>query len=83
MFTQIFVGLIMVAVGYFLTWKANDFLANFGRIAFFERHLGTEGGSRLFYKLLGILLIITGFLFATGMLQSALRGLFSPAFISL
>jgi hypothetical protein len=80
MFGQILIGLIMVVAGYFLTWKANDFLANFGRIAWFEQHLGTEGGSRLFYKLLGIILIFLGFMYATGMLQTILRKFFGPMF---
>lgn len=80
MFGQIFFGLILVAVGYFLTWKANAFLANFGRIAWFEQHLGTEGGSRLFYKLLGIVTIFLGFMYATGMLQVVLSKFFGPLF---
>ncbi|MFH1171245.1 MAG: hypothetical protein V1778_01750 [bacterium] len=80
MIGQIFFGLLLVVIGYFLAWKANAFLANFGRIAWFEQHLGTEGGSRTFYKLLGIVTIILGFMYATGMLQSLLRTFFSPMF---
>lgn len=80
MFGQIFFGLILVGIGYLLTWKANSFLANFGRIAWFEQHLGTEGGSRLFYKLLGIVTIFLGFMYATGMLQVALSKFFGPLF---
>lgn len=80
MFGQIFLGLLFVAIGYLLTWKANAFLGNFGRIAWFEQHLGTEGGSRLFYKLLGMLLIIFGLLYATGLAQGILRAIFNPLF---
>jgi hypothetical protein len=40
---------------------------NFGRISWAEAHLGTEGGSRLLYKIIGFIIIIAGFLHATNL----------------
>ncbi len=77
---RIITGIIIVVIGYFLTRRANWLLDNFGRIAWFEQHLGTEGGTRLFYKLLGITTIVIGFMYATGMLQDLIRKIFSPMF---
>jgi len=66
-FGNFFVGLLIAAVGYLLVWKSNWLLNNFGRIGWAEEHLGSEGGSRLMYKLIGIIIIITGFLHATNL----------------
>ena len=41
----------------------------FGPMAFFERWLGTDGGSRLGYKLLGVVIIFFGFLIAFGLID--------------
>jgi hypothetical protein len=38
----------------------------FGSIAWAEEHLGSSGGSRLMYKLVGIVFIFIGFLLITG-----------------
>lgn len=80
MFGQIVAGILIVIVGYFLVAKSEWLLNNFGRIAWFEQHLGIEGGTRLFYKLLGILIIVMGFMYATGMLQALIKKFFGPLF---
>ena len=61
------VGLLIAGIGYLLVWKSNWLLNNFGRIGWAEAHLGTEGGSRLMYKLIGSIIIIAGFLHATNL----------------
>ena len=61
------VGILIAAVGYLLVWKSNWLLNNFGRIGWAEAHLGTEGGSRLMYKLIGFIIIMIGFLHATNL----------------
>ena len=58
-------GMIIAAIGFLITWKSEWLLNNFGRISFAEKHLHGEGGSRLMYKLIGILVIIIGLLYAT------------------
>jgi hypothetical protein len=59
-------GAIIIAIGTFLTIKTEWFMTNFGRIAWFEDKLGSEGGSRIGYKLLGILAIFIGIVLISG-----------------
>ncbi|PIR13114.1 hypothetical protein COV49_03240 [Candidatus Falkowbacteria bacterium CG11_big_fil_rev_8_21_14_0_20_39_10] len=75
---NILVGLILIIVGALIVIKSEWLLDNFGRIGFFEQHLGTEGGSRLGYKLVGILTIFIGILIMTGMIGGFLTWLLSP-----
>jgi len=51
---------------------------NFGRIAWAEEKLGMEGGTRLFYKLIGLAIIILSFLIMMGIVQSILGAIFKP-----
>lgn len=74
----IFTGLIMIVIGAVLIVKTEWFLNNFGRIAWFEEKLGTEGGSRFGYKLLGILFLIIGIITITGSGNSFMGWLVSP-----
>ena len=52
---HIIFGLIILVIGAIVTIKSESLLNSFGSIGWFDRHLGTEGGSRLGYKLIGIL----------------------------
>ncbi|MFA6215329.1 MAG: hypothetical protein WC768_02050 [Patescibacteria group bacterium] len=82
MIGRIILGLIVTAVGALVTIKAPWFYENFGAIPSADKYLGTEGGSRLAYKLIGILLSIIGFLIMTNLIESVLKGimkLFFPA----
>lgn len=78
MFGRILTGLIIVVIGYFTTAKADWLMNNLGRIEWFETHLGAEGGTRTFYKLFGVFLIIVGFLLATGWLGDIAASIFRP-----
>ncbi|MBT6691116.1 hypothetical protein HOB10_02165 [Candidatus Parcubacteria bacterium] len=62
---KIFFGIILVAVGFFFVWKTEWLQQNFGGIGFAEKHLGSEGGSRLMYKVIGTLIIVIGILYIT------------------
>lgn len=75
---RIVAGIILVALGAVLVIKAEWFYQNFGEIKWASEHLGAEGGSRLMYKLIGLALIIIGFLVMTGMIGGVLLGIFSP-----
>lgn len=66
-------GIIFIGVGFLITWKANVMMSIFGRIGWAETHLGTEGGSRLFYRLLGIVIILLSFAYMAGCVESFLR----------
>lgn len=62
-----FGGLIIAAIGFVIVWKSDWLLNNMGRIDWADRHLGSEGGTRLMYKLIGIIIILAGFLQATNL----------------
>ncbi len=73
-----FLGLIVVAVGFFLVARTNSIVAFFGRIAFFDRYLGAEGGTRLGYKLIGLFAIFIGVLMMTGLIEGFMMWVLSP-----
>jgi hypothetical protein len=75
---RIILGLVITAVGVFIIVKTESILSNFGRIEFFERHLGTEGGSRLGYKLVGMLTIFIGMMIMTNMIGGLMEWILSP-----
>ncbi|MFH1233475.1 MAG: hypothetical protein V1649_02370 [Patescibacteria group bacterium] len=75
---NILIGFIIIAVGVLMIFKSEWLLNNFGRIGFFEKHLGTEGGSRLGYKLIGIMAIFIGILIMTDMIGGFLEWVLSP-----
>ncbi len=77
---NILLGLFIVGIGFLCVWKADWIVNNFGRVPWAEEHLGTEGGSRIFWKLLGILIIILGFGITTGLWQPLFARLTSPMF---
>lgn len=71
-------GLIMIALGALIVIKSEDLLRNFGRISWFEKNLGSEGGSRLGYKIIGIIVIFFGLLMSTGTFDGFIKVLLSP-----
>jgi hypothetical protein len=75
-------GLIVVAIGVSMVFKTESYLGFFGRVPWAEEKLGYEGGSRLFYKLLGVLIIFVGLMLATnlfgGFLIATIGRLFVP-----
>lgn len=83
MIGRIILGLLIMAVGFHMVWKAEVYLSYFGRIPFAEEHLGLEGGTRLFYKLLGVALCFLGMFVATNLIQGIIIGVFGPLFSSL
>ena len=72
--------LIGVGLGFLIIWKLEWLYQNFGTVAWAEEHLGTEGGSRLFYKLFGLVLIFISFLGVTGLLGGMILGIFGGLF---
>ncbi|MDD2785284.1 MAG: hypothetical protein PHS79_00150 [Patescibacteria group bacterium] len=72
MFTQILIGLVLVAIGATITIKANTVYDWFGSMDFADKYLGA-GGSRLMYRLMGIILCLVGFMVATNLWSSFLQ----------
>jgi hypothetical protein len=75
---NIIVGAIIIIVGAVIIMKSDAMLKAFGRIPFFEKHLGTEGGSRLGYQIIGFLGVIIGLLVMTGSFEGLILAIFSP-----
>jgi hypothetical protein len=78
---NILFGFLIAALGALLVIKSEWFLQNFGTINWAERNLGTNGGSRLAYKLLGIIVIFFGFLLITGLFGGFLQGTVGKIFV--
>jgi hypothetical protein len=74
-------GLALIGIGCLFVIKSEWFLQNFGKVDWAEQNLGLDGGSRLFYKLLGIIIIFSGMMMATGLLGSALVGTVGKLFV--
>ncbi|MFH1564355.1 MAG: hypothetical protein ABIC82_00705 [bacterium] len=75
---RIFFGGLGFALGFYLVAKTEWWLNTFGRIQWAEQHLGTSGGTRLMYKLIGLLIIFFAFIYITGFGQSFALWALSP-----
>ncbi len=76
-------GLIVVVIGALIVIKSEWFFKNFGTPRFAEKYLQMYGGGRLFYKLIGIIASIIGFLIMTGLLGGLVIGTFGRLFGSM
>lgn len=76
------IGIIFVLAGILLVFKAEWFYQNFGTNAWAEENLGTSGGTRLMYKLIGIALILIGFLTITNLMNQLLTATIGRLFVS-
>ncbi|MCD4693860.1 hypothetical protein K8R62_00690 [bacterium] len=72
------IGVIITVMAVAMVIKSESFLRFFGRISFFEKHLGTEGGSRLGYKIIGLIFIFLGMLTMTGMIDGFMGWILGP-----
>jgi hypothetical protein len=77
MFVQI-LGFALFIMGPILVIKTEWFLENVGRIEWAEQHLG--GGTRFFFKLLGIAFTFFGLLMMFGLFGSLMWWLFGGLF---
>ena len=69
-------GLILIGLGFVIMWKSDWIMNNFGRIAWAEAKLGMDGGTRLFWKLIGLIVILGSFLYMSGGLGAIMRMIF-------
>ena len=75
---KILIGIVLIVVGALIIVYSNKMLEIFGRIPFFEKYLGSEGGSRLGYQIIGFLGVIIGLLVMTNSFGGIIRAIFSP-----
>lgn len=71
-------GILFIIIGFLIVWKSNWMYENFGAIDYAESKMSSWGGTKFFYKLIGIAIIIFSFLFMSGGLVSVLQKIFSP-----
>lgn len=72
-------GGLVIVLGVFMVIKTQWFIENFGHSAWAEDKLG-GGGTRLMYKVLGIIFIIASLLTMTGMMGPLVMGIFGRLF---
>lgn len=68
-----FIGIVIGAI---LVLKSEWLLNNFGRIDWAEMKLGAEGGTRVFWKLLGIAIIFFSLFYMVGTVEGILTWIF-------
>jgi hypothetical protein len=64
---RILIGLILAICGFLMTWKTSAIVSFTGLSPWAQKWLGSEGGTYLMYKLIGILFILFGFMAMTNM----------------
>jgi len=74
-------GLVGVALGALMVIKTEWLVENFGTSSWAEEHLGTSGGTRLLYKLIGIAIIFIAMMGATGLLGGFVMGTVGKLFL--
>lgn len=75
--TQILIGLIIAAVGVFFVMRTRDIADFFGPVEWAEQHLG---GTTMFYKLLGVVVCLIGFIIATNLWDAFLAATLGKLF---
>ncbi len=70
-FVRIPIGLVVMVIGYFMVSKSEKVFEWFGENAFAEKYIG-YGGTRFFYKLIGILVVFVGIFIATNVISDIL-----------
>jgi len=77
---KIFGGLIICGIGFLMIWKSEWIVQNFGYNDWAETKLGSSGGTRLMYKLIGLIIIFFGMLMITNLSDEFLMGTIGKLF---
>lgn len=80
MIARIIIGILGTGLGISMLFKNEWYLRMIGKIPWAEKHLGFEGGTRLFYKLLGLLIIFLSWIYAFNWLNNLLEFLLGGLF---
>ncbi|MFA6522402.1 MAG: hypothetical protein WCT24_02310 [Patescibacteria group bacterium] len=79
MLKQILLGIFISAIGILMVWKTSWAIEMIGMNAWAERTFG-GGGTRTFYKLMGVLVIIVGFIITTDLFDVVFGGMIMSLF---
>ena len=74
------IGLVVVALGLSMTWKTPWYLSILGRNPWAERNMGS-GGTRLLYKLIGVAIMLIGFIIVTDLWDNFMIWLVGGLFV--
>ncbi len=74
-------GLLIGALGFLIIWKTSWIVETFGRNNWAELKLGSSGGTRTLYKLIGLILMFFGMLMMTGLSDGFLTATIGKLFI--
>ena len=77
---KIFGGILIAALGVWLLFKTESVMNTFGRVEWAEAKMQMYGGTRMFYKLLGLIAVLLGFLMITGLSGPMLEWIVSSMF---
>ena len=75
------IGFLLIVVGFLLVWKTEAIVGFAGYSDWAESHLGTEGGTRLMYKLIGIGFIFLGMMAITGLYEGFMEATVGALFV--
>jgi predicted membrane-bound mannosyltransferase len=78
MTARIIIGIAGTLAGFFMVWKSEAVFGFTGRIDFAEKYLGTDGGTRLFIKIMGVIVIFIAWMYAFNLGEVILQKLFLP-----
>ena len=71
-----FYAFLVIIFGFLLVRYSNWLVNNFGYIDSAEHYLGTYGGTRLIWKLIGVLFIVGALLVISGIMNNILISIF-------
>ncbi|TAL19413.1 hypothetical protein EPN90_03655 [Patescibacteria group bacterium] len=74
---QYFVGILFIALGVLLVLKTEFFYGLVGAMEWPEKHIG-PGGTRIFLKIVGLVLVFAAFLLMSGTLADVGRVVLTP-----
>ena len=70
---RVFIGILITITGFMIVWKSEKVLGFFGKSAWAEKYLRYEGGSHLFYKLIGVIVILAGLFLISNIWQDIME----------
>lgn len=71
-----FFSFLAIIAGFFIVKYSNGIVDNFGHSEWADHYLGTYGGTRLMWKLIGVIIIIGALLTISGLGESLLISIF-------